>query len=71
MHELSANSRAAKILNHLKPACATELQPLPDANHLYVRQVGQIHSMRPGEDDNKSLRQLKFQTGDFLDVAVF
>jgi hypothetical protein len=30
-----------------------------------------VHSTRAAEDDNKSLRSLKFQAGDFLDVAIF
>ncbi len=34
-------------------------------------QVGQVHASRIGDDDNKSLKQVKFQTGDLLDVAVF
>lgn len=36
-----------------------------------MRQVGVVHSSRPGEDDHKSLRQLNFQTGDYLDVAIY
>lgn len=35
-----------------------------------VLQVGLVHSTRPGEDDNKTLKSLQFQTGDFLDVAI-
>lgn len=35
-----------------------------------IKQVGTVHSIRPGEDDNKTLRALKFETGDFLDVAI-
>lgn len=35
-----------------------------------MRQVGLVHSTRPGEDDNKTLKALNFQTGDFLDVAI-
>eukprot|EP00887_Chlorella_sp_A99_P006996 scaffold2.g6996.t1 len=35
-----------------------------------MRQVGQVHSTRFGEDDAKTLKQLSFQTGDFLDVAI-
>jgi histone deacetylase complex subunit SAP18 len=33
-------------------------------------QVGLVHSTRPGEDDNKALKALGFQTGDFVDVAI-
>ncbi|GAB4813144.1 hypothetical protein N2152v2_000190 [Parachlorella kessleri] len=36
-----------------------------------MRNVGQVHSTRYGEDDTKSLRQLQFQTGDFLSVAIY
>jgi histone deacetylase complex subunit SAP18 len=34
-------------------------------------QVGLVHSTRLGEDDAKSLKQLNFQTGDFLSVAIY
>ncbi|KXZ52953.1 hypothetical protein GPECTOR_8g327 [Gonium pectorale] len=36
-----------------------------------MRQVGVVHSTRPGDDDSKTLRQLQFQTGDFLDVSIY
>ncbi|EFN53580.1 hypothetical protein CHLNCDRAFT_136773 [Chlorella variabilis] len=36
-----------------------------------MRQVGLVHSTRLGEDDSKSLKQLNFQTGDFLSVAIY
>ncbi|KAK9827892.1 hypothetical protein WJX74_008041 [Apatococcus lobatus] len=36
-----------------------------------LRQVGATHSTRPSDDDLKTLRELNFQTGDFLDVAIF
>ncbi|CAD7699811.1 unnamed protein product [Ostreobium quekettii] len=35
-----------------------------------MRQVGVTHSSRAGEDDNKTLKALNFQTGDFLDIAI-
>ncbi|CAL8464441.1 g3976 [Coccomyxa elongata] len=35
-----------------------------------MRVVGGTHSTRPGPDDNKTLKQLNFQTGDFLDVSI-
>lgn len=38
--------------------------------HNVMRQVGQVHSTRPSEDDNKTLQSLNFQTGDYLDVAI-
>eukprot|EP01120_Amphizonella_sp_Union-15-10_P012162 TRINITY_DN5363_c0_g1_i1.p1 TRINITY_DN5363_c0_g1~~TRINITY_DN5363_c0_g1_i1.p1 ORF type:complete len:189 (-),score=31.46 TRINITY_DN5363_c0_g1_i1:9-575(-) len=44
----------------------------PDSNGRYVmREVGSLHSTRPGKDDNKTLHELRFQTGDFLDVAIY
>lgn len=44
----------------------------PDRNGRNImRIVGQVHSSRIGDDDNKTLKQVKFQTGDFVDVAVF
>lgn len=37
-----------------------------------MRPVGAAISGKPGmEDDKKSLKQLNFQTGDFLDVAIY
>lgn len=36
-----------------------------------LRPVGDVHSSRPGPDDAKALRELGFQTGDFLDVAIY
>ncbi|GAQ83399.1 histone deacetylase complex subunit SAP18 [Klebsormidium nitens] len=36
-----------------------------------LREVGRTLSLRQGEDDEKTLAGLGFQTGDFLDVAVF
>mmetsp|Transcript_883 Transcript_883/g.1377 ORF Transcript_883/g.1377 Transcript_883/m.1377 type:complete len:139 (+) Transcript_883:71-487(+) len=39
--------------------------------HNVLREIGHAHSTRKGEDDEKALGELHFQTGDFLDVAVF
>lgn len=36
-----------------------------------MRQVGQVHGTRLGGDDSKSLKQLNFQTGDYLSVAIY
>lgn len=33
-------------------------------------QLGSVHASQEGEDDKKTLKQLKFQTGDFMDVAI-
>lgn len=35
-----------------------------------TQMVGKIHNSRGTPDDNKTLRQLGFQIGDFLDVAI-
>jgi len=35
-----------------------------------VRQVGSTYSSRRSDDDKKTLAFLKFETGDFLDVAI-
>lgn len=36
----------------------------------WLIQVGTVHSTTGSEDDHKTLEELSFQTGDFLDVAV-
>mmetsp|Transcript_41336 Transcript_41336/g.60908 ORF Transcript_41336/g.60908 Transcript_41336/m.60908 type:complete len:138 (+) Transcript_41336:59-472(+) len=36
-----------------------------------MKQVGMVYSQRKGEDDNKTLKSLRFQTGDFLDIAIY
>lgn len=44
----------------------------PDrAGRNVMRQVGVVHSSRPGADDDAALRALKFQTGDLLSVAIY
>jgi len=35
-----------------------------------VRKVGRTFGARPSDDDDKTLQDLKFETGDFLDVAI-
>jgi histone deacetylase complex subunit SAP18 len=35
-----------------------------------MRNVGVLHATRPSNDDNATLRDLKFQTGDYLSIAV-
>jgi histone deacetylase complex subunit SAP18 len=35
-----------------------------------MRNVGVVHSTRPSNDDDATLRELKFQTGDYLAVAI-
>jgi hypothetical protein len=34
------------------------------------KEVGRVHSTMKGPDDYKSLQQLRFVTGDFVDVAI-
>lgn len=57
------------------PATPLSATPHPQNPALPPRpalvQVGMVHSSRPGEDDRKSLRQLSFQAGDYLDVAIY
>jgi histone deacetylase complex subunit SAP18 len=36
-----------------------------------LRQIGVVHSTRTGQDDTVALRDVKFETGDFLSVAVY
>ncbi|CAM9359185.1 unnamed protein product, partial [Choristocarpus tenellus] len=35
-----------------------------------VKEVASVGSARSGPDDNRTLRDLKFQTGDYLDLAI-
>uniref|UniRef100_A0A061R694 Histone deacetylase complex subunit SAP18 n=1 Tax=Tetraselmis sp. GSL018 TaxID=582737 RepID=A0A061R694_9CHLO len=35
-----------------------------------MRQVGMVISGKQGDDDSKTLKQLNFQIGDYLDVAI-
>lgn len=51
----------------LRLLVARPVSPVPAC----TLQVGLVHSTRLGEDDSKSLKQLNFQTGDFLSVAMF
>jgi histone deacetylase complex subunit SAP18 len=34
-------------------------------------QVGMVHNSRTSEDDHRTLKSVKFQTGDYLDVAIY
>lgn len=36
-----------------------------------LRQIGVVHSTRTGQDDAVALRDVNFETGDFLSVAVY
>ncbi|CAN0351845.1 unnamed protein product [Ectocarpus sp. 8 AP-2014] len=43
----------------------------PDSQGKQVlRQVASVFSVTQGQDDNKTLRDLKFQTGDYMEVAI-
>ena len=35
-----------------------------------LRQVGQVLNGRPTNDDRKTLQELKFEGGDFIDLAI-
>lgn len=37
---------------------------------LVLKEVGSTHALRRGSDDDKTLADLKFQPGDYVDVAV-
>lgn len=37
---------------------------------LVLKEVGIVHALRRGADDDRTLASLQFQTGDFLDCAV-
>ena len=46
----------------------------PDKEGIHViKQIGRVqgNNNRPGQDDDKTLASLKFQTGDFLDVVIY
>ncbi len=56
-----------------QPGCRLSLSfvfPDPRGGGYRMRDAGTVHSTRPGRDDDRSLLSLRFQTGDFLDVAV-
>jgi hypothetical protein len=43
----------------------------PDRNGNHVmREIGRINASHSGPDDAKTLSQCKFQTGDYLDIAI-
>mmetsp|Transcript_6253 Transcript_6253/g.9441 ORF Transcript_6253/g.9441 Transcript_6253/m.9441 type:complete len:145 (+) Transcript_6253:81-515(+) len=43
----------------------------PDRNGDHkLRQLAHINLTRQGNDDNKTLCELKFETGDYLDIAI-
>ena len=46
------------------------VSPLPREGIANVKRVGVVYTGRPGDDDRKTLRQLNFEPGDFLDVAI-
>ena len=37
---------------------------------MVIRKVGEVDGRRSSRDDKKTLHDLQFQTGDFMDVAV-
>jgi histone deacetylase complex subunit SAP18 len=39
--------------------------------HNVMKQVGMVSGIRKLDDENKTLGSLRFQTGDFLDIAIY
>jgi len=43
----------------------------PDSKGKYQRkEIGSIHMYKKGQDDNKSLQQLRFTIGDYIDISI-
>lgn len=43
----------------------------PDSKGKYQRkEIGNIHMYKKGQDDNKTLQQLRFSIGDFIDISI-
>ncbi len=69
-----------ELVNCVKETCEEARQPnvrlslafvYTDAKgEVHMRNVGVLHTSKRGRDDDKILRTLRFQTGDFLDCAV-
>eukprot|EP00611_Tribonema_gayanum_P027596 TRINITY_DN6867_c0_g1_i1.p2 TRINITY_DN6867_c0_g1~~TRINITY_DN6867_c0_g1_i1.p2 ORF type:complete len:124 (-),score=18.81 TRINITY_DN6867_c0_g1_i1:63-434(-) len=38
---------------------------------MVMREVGSVHSSRKGPSDDATLKELRFQTGDYIDIAVY
>lgn len=57
-------------LGHTRTHTCAAPPPSMHARCSFPAQVGLVHSTRFGEDDAKTLKQLNFQTGDFLSVAI-
>jgi histone deacetylase complex subunit SAP18 len=43
----------------------------PDSKGKYQRkEIGNVHMYKKGQDDNKTLHQLKFSIGDYIDISI-
>ncbi len=43
----------------------------PDSKGKYQRkEIGNVHMYKKGQDDTKTLHQLKFTVGDFIDISI-
>jgi len=43
----------------------------PDSKGKYQRkEIGNIHMYKKGQDDNKTLQQLRFTIGDYIDICI-
>lgn len=43
----------------------------PDRGRMVLREMGTCYSRQKGKDDERTLGELRFEPGDFLDVAIF
>lgn len=69
-----------ELVNCVKETCEEARQPnvrlslafvyTDGKGEVHMRNVGVLHTTKRGRDDEKILRTLRFQTGDFLDCAV-
>ena len=41
------------------------------AGHFVFRPLGSVRSTKPGRDDDATLSRLRFQPGDYIDIAIF
>lgn len=43
----------------------------PDSKGKYQRkEIGNVHMYKKGQDDNKTLHQLRFSIGDYIDICI-
>ncbi|MEW5305799.1 MAG: hypothetical protein WDW36_008317 [Sanguina aurantia] len=72
LRELSDMIKEVQPAARNRASCLSFAFVYPDKRgHNVMRQVGRVHATRSDADDEKTLRQLNFQTGDYLDVAIY